>query len=57
MTLSSFIRLSVRENDAGTSLELQRADIQAHADMHEKTIEFIIDDGFSGRSTKRPAYQ
>ena len=57
MTLSSYIRLSVRESDAGTSLESQRLDIQAHADMHEETIEFIIDDGVLGSSTKRPAYQ
>ena len=57
MTIFGYIRLSVRESDEGTSLESQRAAIQAYADLHGEQIEFFTDDGFSGRSTKRPAYQ
>jgi site-specific DNA recombinase len=57
MTIFGYIRLSVRESDEGTSLKSQRAAIQAYADAHGEAVEFLSDDGFSGRSTKRPAYQ
>lgn len=57
MTMFGYIRLSLREADEGTSLDSQRAAIQAYADVHGEQIEFFTDDGFSGRSTKRPAYQ
>ena len=57
MTIFGYIRLSVRESDEGTSLESQRSAIQAYADAHGEAVEFLTDDGFSGRSTKRPAYQ
>ena len=57
MTIFGYIRLSVRERDEGTSLESQRAAIKAYADAHGETVEFLEDDGYSGRSSKRPAYQ
>ena len=57
MTIYGYIRLSVQEQDAGTSLASQQAEIQRYADSKGEAVEFFIDDGFSGRSSKRPEYQ
>ena len=57
MTIYGYLRLSVQELDAGTSLASQQAEIQRYADSKGEQVEFFIDDGFSGRSGKRPEYQ
>ena len=57
MTVFGYCRLSIREADEGTSLDSQRNSIQSYADQRNETVEWFTDDGFSGRSGNRPAYQ
>ena len=57
MTVFGYCRLSIREADEGTSLDSQRNAIQSYADQRNETVEWFTDDGFSGRSGNRPAYQ
>lgn len=57
MTIYGYVRLSVREADEGSSLASQKAEIQRYADGKGEQVKFFIDDGYSGRSSKRPEYQ
>ena len=51
------LRLSQREAEQGTSLASQREEIKHYADSKGEQVEWFVDDGYSGRSSKRPEYQ
>ena len=57
MTIYDYIRLSEREAEQDTSLASQRDEIQRYADSKNEEVSWFEDDGFSGRSSKRPEYQ
>ena len=57
MTIYGYLRLSQREAEQGTSLASQREEIKRYADSKGEQVEWFVDDGYSGRSSKRPEYQ
>ena len=55
----AYIRVSTdKQAEKGTSLEAQRAQIEAYAALYGiSVIEFVVDGGHSGKSLQRPGFQ
>ena len=53
-----YCRLSLEEKDQGSSLASQRSEITSHVERLglKGDLEFLEDDGWSGASKRRPAY-